>query len=522
MTRLVETEEGLITQRRDRRSSILNVNSIDSSTGGTQSLGEALNATAIDTSSGSRIRHQRSGKRHLDNLFGCEDSLTTSFTDSLGSFGNIFSIKIYDNPINIFQLDLHTDIVSSVTYDLYTMAGAYGSPLEHTITDWTLLKSGTTTGAGSGQGTPIQGFAPVTIAANSTQSFYVTLSTADIRYRNIETDFPEAKVGDVYLKNNDMEIQIGHSVGSYPMQTSFFGPRVWDGSVHYTNDYACPTSAPSVAPSFITEAPTSEPDFGDCIEKSVVSTALTGTTGAYGNMFTVVGVDEPVKIISMDFHASQADTTVTVKVFTKIGDYKGFEAEPSAWTPIAETSVVSAGVLSSTIIPESAFAATYLFPGETRAFYITIDSPAMRYDWSNVDVGQPVAESKYLKVNSGAGFAELLFGSSTYEPRTFNGNVHYIHSVDCNAAKTVTTQVTYTFFLTHRKDVVESDVLKLANRSVRTSVIGLIQTVPKLNAWVTLDDFEHSKTETSIANIPINAGKQKKLIQLLLCSLILL
>ena len=176
---------------------------------------------------------------------GCLAELETTYDDNLGSYGNLFNI-VTRKPIKLFGLDIYTDRFTPVRYELYTKSNSFqdegGSS---SLAPWSMLSNGTVTGQGFRKGTPIRGFDILDLPADTTQAFYITLTTPDLRYRNTQSDLPDAVVGDPFSSNEDLEIQIGMSVGQYPLGPALFGPRLWSGTVHYTQDQACPSSAPT-------------------------------------------------------------------------------------------------------------------------------------------------------------------------------------------------------------------------------------------------------------------------------------
>ena len=313
---------------------------------------------------------------------GCENDISTTFDNNIGSFGNMFDIVTYNSSIHLQGFQFYTDKLEPVMYEIYTKEGSYVDGIF--LSNWTLLGKGTVNGLGSGRGTPVRNFSTLNIPQNVTQAFYVTLSTADIRYRDITAELPGALPGDVYFQNEDLEIQIGVSVGTYPMSTTFFGPRLWCGSLEYTANHECPSVAPSLQPSktpsvapslFPSTAPTlGVPDFGNCTNISIIETTKEGGTAAFGSMYTTSTFDEPVSILSLDFY-TPITAVVTVQVYSKHGDYKGYEADEAAWRKITDATLRGGGQGSITQIPEALFDAVHMLPNQTRAFYVTMSTP---------------------------------------------------------------------------------------------------------------------------------------------------
>ena len=477
---------------------------------------------------------------------GCVNQLTTTFQDNLGSYGNMFDIYTYES-LELYGIDIYTDQNSTVEYEIYTKPNTFKEDNgKENRTAWTLLIQGSAIGQGRRKPTPVRGFQALIIPFHTTMAFYVTLTTPDIRYRDIRTEMPNAQVGDVFTKNDDLEIRVGVSVGEYPMATSFFGRRAWSGTLHYVLENSCPSTAPSPAPSrtetfqpsstqpslppsmlesltpsqreslapsqreSLTPSeqeslspsqkesmtpsqwptsqesmfPTSEPTqlvakfLGPCTEEGTINTSVEGGTGAFGSMFTVTSHNSSLKITTLSFHTDFTEGPITAQVFTKIGDFIGFENLPDAWLQIADSTLIGEGAGLRTQIPTSDFDAVNMYPHETRAFYVTLTSADIRYSRTNVTLGEPVAGNEFLSVNAGAGLADYPFANKfyLYEPREFNGAVHYNSTVECLP----TNDVVYAFHVHHSPGMREVDLTRRMNNNVHKTIQGLFETDPTL------------------------------------------
>ena len=499
---------------------------------------------------------------------GCVNELTTTFQDNLGSYGNMFDIYTYES-MELYGIDIYTDRNSTVDYEIYTKANTFKEDSgKENITSWTLLIEGSAIGQGRRSPTPVRGFQPLIIPFHTTMAFYVTLTTPDIRYRDIRMEMPNAQVGDVFTKNDDLEIRVGISVGEYPMATSFFGRRAWSGTLHYVLENSCPSAAPSPAPSRTesllpstpqpsvppsmvesltpsqresltpsqresltpsqTESltpsqresltpsllpspqesmfPTAEPTqvaskfLGQCTEEGTINTTVEGGTGAFGSMFTVTSHNSSLKITSLSFHTDFTEGPITAQVFTKKGDFIGFENLPEAWLQIAESVLIGEGAGLRTKIPTNDFDAVNMYPHETRAFYITLTSADIRYSRTNVTLGEPVVGNEVLSVNAGAGLADYPFATKffIYEPREFNGAVHYNSAVECLP----TDDVAYVFHVHHSPGMREVDLTRLLNINVHTTMQGLFETDPTLLEYQASNHLRLERTTTIVTGEP--------------------
>ena len=205
-------------------------------------------------------------RRSLQYDDGCPDSLSTPLNPTSGSYGNVFSVRTVEGgpSVLVTSLDFYTDQNKMLEYEVYTLPGLYKdlstgrSSSLGDISQWTLVASGRVMGEGSDRVTPIprDEFLPVEIDGDGAfQSFYVTLTTPDIRYRpgTGSTDLRE-----IYAATDELELIEGVGVILYPMPANvanFLAPRRFLGTIHYTSADTCPP-APTPRP---TPAPTRRP-----------------------------------------------------------------------------------------------------------------------------------------------------------------------------------------------------------------------------------------------------------------------
>ena len=185
---------------------------------------------------------------------GCRESLSTPLNPTSGSYGNMFAVrtKAGGPPVRITSLDFYTDRTYQVTYEVWTLDGPYdgNSLIDQGV--WTQIAGGKVMGQGSARPTPIpeNNFIPVDVEGNGGfRSFYVTLTTPDIRYRE------GAGTSDgqlTYADSSELTIYEGLGVIIYPKPTdlvNFMKPRNFLGSIHYTSAETCaPTPAPTARP----------------------------------------------------------------------------------------------------------------------------------------------------------------------------------------------------------------------------------------------------------------------------------
>lgn len=225
----------------------------------------------------------------------CPRQAETVLQDNMGSFGNMFDVLITAPPgapqktvIRITGMEIYVDLEKEVTYELRYRPGPFSKAMEPLAVDtkWDLIAEGTVTGAGRGVATLIppdswlkQIVLPVGGADHpdaTVLGFYITLTSPDIRYSKLgggntttpiavangapshsssRTDAesaPAPLVGDIFSTSEDglISIAIGVGVAEYPLGTTFYGPRLFNGRILYdvlSENVPCPTPAPTTA-----------------------------------------------------------------------------------------------------------------------------------------------------------------------------------------------------------------------------------------------------------------------------------
>ncbi|WP_343636202.1 hypothetical protein [Fluviicola sp.] len=139
-----------------------------------------------------------------------------------------------------------------------------------------------------------------------------------------------------------------------------------------------------------------------------------------GNMFDIVATN-PVTILSFD--ASPMGNT-TIEIYYKVGTWNGFANTPSAWTFIGSAPVPYTGGFSAVPVDVN----VTIPAGQTYAFYITSNTSAVSLNYSNgTAVGNVYSADANITFLEGGGM-EYPFTANTgavYQPRVWNGNIHY-------------------------------------------------------------------------------------------------
>lgn len=214
---------------------------------------------------------------------------------------------------------------------------------------------------------------------------------------------------------------------------------------------------------------------------NILATQLDGDTGAFGNMFTVTSGNETIEISSISVHTDFASGTVTALVYVKEGGYLGFENDPVAWRKVAESTVLGNGAGKPTMIPREHFDPITMGPDQTIALYVTLDKPDIRYTRTATPAGNPVASSAQLSINAGAGLADYPFATEffMYQPRVFNGLIHYASAADCYPLS----EVGYAFNVHHSRSISQRQLTGQVASSLEQVVVGLVESQPTLRAF---------------------------------------
>jgi hypothetical protein len=180
--------------------------------------------------------------------------LQTTYSSNNGQAGNMFDL-VAKSDIIVTSFDIHTNTKSSFNAEVYAKksTGTYWGDRQNAAA-WNLIGSGSVSGQGYGARTqlPPNMISSVSISRGNMQAFYITLTTANIRYTNGSAQ------GTVYKEDTNLQVLNG-SGKSYKFGGTFT-VRVWNGVVYYRLDSsASPSTTPSKAPISISDSPSTEP-----------------------------------------------------------------------------------------------------------------------------------------------------------------------------------------------------------------------------------------------------------------------
>jgi hypothetical protein len=159
-----------------------------------------------------------------------EIALDTTYASGNGQSGNMFDVVATDSLV-ITRVDAHID-AGNWNVEVYWTPGGYGGKQSNPGA-WTLLGSVPVIGGGDvslgGVKTPIPLALNLPVAAGQTVGMYVTLSDGSaMNYTNGSLE------GSVFVSDSSVSILEGLGV-AYPFSGNF-SPRVWNGTLYYSQD----------------------------------------------------------------------------------------------------------------------------------------------------------------------------------------------------------------------------------------------------------------------------------------------
>uniref|UniRef100_A0A7S2LSU7 Uncharacterized protein n=1 Tax=Leptocylindrus danicus TaxID=163516 RepID=A0A7S2LSU7_9STRA len=332
--------------------------------------------------------------------------LTTTFVGGTGQAGNMFDILAITD-VTVTSLDIHM-LSNTENVTVYYKIGRYAG-YENDAEAWTVCFDDVAEGQGNGQSTGLDeaSFTPVAIAAGNYRAFYVTLTTANLRY-----SMGTGTVGSIVSSNNDLQILEGIG-NAYPAFTHTVSGRVWNGSVRYILGLD-----PSKLPPPSVEEPGAT--FNPALYDKISSTMM-GGSGQAGNMFDVVATSA-VTICHMDVHTLW-DTEEFI-LFGKVGSYSSYEVKSEAWTQLGAGSIEGQGINTATTLPSNSFDPITIAAGETYAFYVTLTRPNLRYTVAVEGASPIIASNSDLQLLQGSGNTYPAFGTFVQD-RIWNGALYY-------------------------------------------------------------------------------------------------
>ena len=160
---------------------------------------------------------------------GCtNESITTLFAANNG--GNdggavYFDVTINATDISISSLETNTFETGAMTMDVYTRTGTHVGN-EGSMAGWTLVATGSGTGAGLNNPSMLTLDNPINLSAGSTNGFALVMDASHGH------DYTNGTGSNESFSNADLTIDLGAAT-NVPFTGGVFSPRVWNGSILY-------------------------------------------------------------------------------------------------------------------------------------------------------------------------------------------------------------------------------------------------------------------------------------------------
>ena len=157
-------------------------------------------------------------------------------------------------------------------------------------------------------------------------------------------------------------------------------------------------------------------------QEGVLSTICPGGAHASGNMFNLEITSQlGITITSLDLHIYEVGTT-NIRIYISEEGYEGKHDNPLAWEFNQEVkNVQGLGKFNPFTIDINPI---FLKGGKTYGIYITTDSNSINLSYTS---GANEYSDSHVKLTTGLGL-KYPFGEM-YEPRTWNGSIHYVVGV---------------------------------------------------------------------------------------------
>ncbi|MEO6169040.1 MAG: GEVED domain-containing protein [Chitinophagales bacterium] len=249
--------------------------------------------------------------------------LSTTFIGGNSSYGNMFDVTALNNLV-VTGFDGHVDNLTTADIEIYYKAGTHVG-FENDASAWTLAASATgVVGAGFGTATAYPVTLSVNISAGATYAFYITTSNYTlVQYSN------GTGTGNIYTADENIQIKEGKGI-EYPFST-YFEPRVWNGTLHYSAVGCASTRTPVKAVIYSPDISASATDNSICAGETISLNAQNNGQGSFNYQWgpllsgmipangqaasvTVPPVVTTSFIVTATEASGQCDTSITVNV----------------------------------------------------------------------------------------------------------------------------------------------------------------------------------------------------------------
>ena len=160
----------------------------------------------------------------------------------------------------------------------------------------------------------------------------------------------------------------------------------------------------------------------DVARAGMITTTFASNNSFTGNMFDVTTSGNALIITGFDVNLGSVGTPTPISVYYRSGTYVGNETSPAGWILAGTVNVISQGTDNMTFVDTADFG---IAGSSVTGLYVTVNTnvnapPYMRYTngsntYSNAD----------LTINTGVGLGGLFGSLGVFNPRTWNGTIHY-------------------------------------------------------------------------------------------------
>ncbi|MEZ4778776.1 MAG: HYR domain-containing protein [Flavobacteriaceae bacterium] len=193
---------------------------------------------------------------------GPADIITTLFNrNNGGGFGGAvyFDVTVGPSDIQITDLETNTQETGAMTMDVYTLLGTSVGNQQNPGA-WTLMATGSGTGAGLNNPSMLALDNPIILSANMTYGFALVMDASHGHDYSGTGSNPAP--GSTSYSNADLTLSLG-SANNTPFSSAPFTPRIWNGSLIYqpytsvavpSLDYSCMEVGPNDVTVIATDA----------------------------------------------------------------------------------------------------------------------------------------------------------------------------------------------------------------------------------------------------------------------------
>lgn len=158
----------------------------------------------------------------------------------------------------------------------------------------------------------------------------------------------------------------------------------------------------------------------DAARAGMITTTFASNNAYTGNMFDVTTSGNALTITGFDVNLDSVGTLIPISVYYRSGTYVGNETSSAGWILAGTVNVISQGTDNMTFVNMADFG---IAGSSVTGLYVTVNvnSPPYMY-YTN---GSNTYSNADLTINTGVGLGGLFGSLGVFNPRTWNGTIHY-------------------------------------------------------------------------------------------------